>query len=80
MLRHVVPRARATPLRQHCPPLYPLSCLPHSQAAVLQYKYPWAKTSVDILVRAAVDRRQNFSEAQQRVVQEWNAMCKGEVS
>jgi len=48
------------------------------EAAVLQYKYPWAKTSVDILVRAAVDRRQNFSELQQRVVQEWNAMCKGQ--
>jgi hypothetical protein len=47
-------------------------------AAAGQHKYPWARTSVDLLIKAAVERRQNFSEEQQRDLQRWNAMCKGQ--
>jgi len=47
-------------------------------AAVGQYKYAWARTSVDLLVKATVERRQNFSEEQQEAIQRWNAMCKGQ--
>ena len=33
---------------------------------------------VDLLVKAAVERRQNFSAPQQQVLQQWNAACKGQ--
>lgn len=49
-----------------------------SEVAMQHHKYPWAKTAVDMLVRACIDRRQNFSEEQQRTLQEWNAVCKGQ--
>eukprot|EP00308_Calcidiscus_leptoporus_P021846 CAMPEP_0119360326 /NCGR_PEP_ID=MMETSP1334-20130426/7967_1 /TAXON_ID=127549 /ORGANISM="Calcidiscus leptoporus, Strain RCC1130" /LENGTH=366 /DNA_ID=CAMNT_0007375151 /DNA_START=13 /DNA_END=1113 /DNA_ORIENTATION=+ len=48
------------------------------EVAVMHYKHLWAKTTVDILIRAVVDRRQNFSQVQQATIQEWNAMCKGQ--
>ena len=48
------------------------------ETAVKHHKYLWAKTAIDMVVRAVVDRRQNFSEEQQRRIQEWNAMCKGQ--
>ena len=35
------------------------------QTAVSHYKYLWAKTSIDMLVRHVVDRRNNFSDEQQ---------------
>jgi len=47
-------------------------------AAVEQHKFPWARTSVDLLVKAAVERRQNFTPAQQEEIQRWNALCKGQ--
>lgn len=47
-------------------------------AAAGQHKYAWARTSVDVLIKAAVERRQNFSEEQQSDIQRWNAMCKGQ--
>jgi hypothetical protein len=49
-----------------------------AEVAMEHHKFAWAKTSVDMLVRACVDRRQNFSEAQQRKLQVWNATCKGQ--
>ena len=48
------------------------------EACMLHHKHLWAKTTVDIVVKAMVDRRQNFSEAQQRALQEWNATVKGQ--
>ena len=47
-------------------------------AAMAHHKYPWAKTTCDMLVKAAVDRRQNFTDAQQAELQVWNATCKGQ--
>ena len=47
-------------------------------SAMENFKYPWAKTTCDMLVKAMVDRRQNFSQAQQAEMQEWNAKCKGQ--
>jgi len=47
-------------------------------AAMAHHKYPWAKTTCDMLVKAAVDRRQNFTDAQQEQLQVWNATCKGQ--
>lgn len=48
------------------------------EAAMLHHKHLWAKTTVDMVVKAMVDRRQNFSDAQQRTLQEWNARVKGQ--
>ena len=48
------------------------------EAAMQHHKYGWAKTTCDMLVKATVDRRQNFSEAQQVEIQAWNARCKGQ--
>ena len=47
-------------------------------AAMEHYKYGWAKPTCDTLVRAIVDRRLNFSDAQQGEMQLWNAKCKGQ--
>jgi len=47
-------------------------------AAFEQHKHAWARSSVDLLVKAAVERRQNFSAPQQQVLQQWNAACKGQ--
>uniref|UniRef100_A0A7S2I5J5 Uncharacterized protein n=1 Tax=Haptolina brevifila TaxID=156173 RepID=A0A7S2I5J5_9EUKA len=47
-------------------------------AAMAHHKYPWAKTTCDMLVKAAVDRRQNFDDEQQSELQVWNAKCKGQ--
>jgi len=47
-------------------------------AAMTHHKYPWAKTTCDMLVKAAIDRRQHFSDAQQEELQLWNATCKGQ--
>lgn len=47
-------------------------------SAMGHFKYPWARTTCDMLVKAAVDRRQNFSEEQQEELQQWNAQCKGQ--
>lgn len=47
-------------------------------AAMLHFKYPWSKTTCDMLVKALVDRRQNLSEEQQSELQSWNAQCKGQ--
>jgi len=47
-------------------------------SAMAHHKYSWAKTTCDILVKDAVDRRQNFDEGQQRGIQEWNLRCKGQ--
>lgn len=47
-------------------------------AAMAHHKYPWAKTTCDMLVKATVDRRQNFTDEQQNQLQEWNATCKGQ--
>eukprot|EP00965_Chrysotila_dentata_P079591 2624655-Pleurochrysis_carterae.AAC.1 len=35
-------------------------------------------SQVDMLVKSVIDRRQNFSEEQQRAIQTWNAMSKGQ--
>ncbi|KAL1500647.1 hypothetical protein AB1Y20_013295 [Prymnesium parvum] len=48
------------------------------EAAMSHHKYSWAKTTCDLLVKDIVDRRQNFNEAQQRTIQEWNLRCKGQ--
>jgi hypothetical protein len=48
------------------------------EACMLHHKYLWAKTTADMVVKAMVDRRQNFSEEQQRTLQEWNATVKGQ--
>jgi uncharacterized membrane protein YgcG len=45
-------------------------------AAMAHHKFAWARTDCDMLVKAAVDRRQNFSDEQQATIQEWNARCK----
>jgi len=47
-------------------------------AAMLHFKYPWSKTTCDMLVKALIDRRQNFSDEQQAEMQSWNAQCKGQ--
>jgi len=47
-------------------------------AAMQHHKYGWAKTTCDILVKAIIDRRQNFSDEQQAEIQVWNAKCKGQ--
>ena len=47
-------------------------------AAMDHHKYGWAKTTCDMLVRAIVDRRQNFTDEQQEEIQVWNAKCKGQ--
>lgn len=49
-----------------------------AEACMLHHKHLWAKTTADMVVKAMVDRRQNFSEAQQRTLQEWNATVKGQ--
>ena len=36
------------------------------EACMLHHKHLWAKTTVDMVVKAMVDRRQNFSEEQPR--------------
>ncbi len=48
------------------------------QSAMAHHKFAWARTSCDMLVKLAIDRRQNFDEAQQAELQEWNARCKGQ--
>lgn len=48
------------------------------EACMLHHKHLWAKTTADMVVKAMVDRRQNFSEDQQRTLQEWNATVKGQ--
>ena len=48
------------------------------EACMLHHKHLWAKTTADMVVKAMVDRRQNFSEEQQRTLQEWNATVKGQ--
>ena len=48
------------------------------ESAMAHQKYAWAKTTVDMLVKATIDRRTSFSEAQQRSLQEWNLRCKGQ--
>ena len=40
------------------------------EACMLHHKHLWAKTTADMVVKAMVDRRQNFSEEQQRTLQE----------
>ena len=49
-----------------------------AEACMLHHKHLWAKTTADMVVKAMVDRRQNFSEVQQRTLQEWNATVKGQ--
>ena len=36
------------------------------EACMLHHKHLWAKTTVDMVVKAMVDRRENFSEEQPR--------------
>lgn len=48
------------------------------ESVMAHHKYLWAKTTCDMIIRAAIDRRQNFSEHGQRKLQEWNATCKGQ--
>ena len=47
-------------------------------SAMAHFKYPWARTSCDMLVKALVDRRQNFDDAQQAEMQLWNQQSKGQ--
>ena len=48
------------------------------ESAMAHHKYGWAKTTCDMLVKAIIDRRQNFDEAEQAEMQMWNAKCKGQ--
>ena len=45
---------------------------------MMQHQHAWARPSCDMLVKAAVDRRNNFTEVQQASLQEFNARCKGQ--
>jgi len=47
-------------------------------AAMAHHKYPWAKTTCDMLVKEVVDRRQNFSDEQAEQIRAWHAKCKGQ--
>lgn len=48
------------------------------ETAMTHHKHAWARTTCDLLVSTIVDRRQNFSDAQQAEIQAWNARCKGQ--
>ena len=59
-------------------PPWVAACFDCVEAAMEHHKYPWAKSMVDTLVQAAADRRQNFSETEQRVLGEWVSITKGQ--
>ena len=46
-------------------------------AAMEHHKFTWARPTCDMLIKAAIERRQNFAESQQDELQRWNAKCKG---
>jgi|EP00900_Chrysochromulina_parva_P010961 hypothetical protein len=47
-------------------------------AAMSHHKHAWARPTCDTLIKAAIDRRQNWDEEQQSELQLWNATCKGQ--
>ena len=47
-------------------------------AAMCHHKHAWARPTCDTLIKAAIDRRQNWDEEQQSELQLWNATCKGQ--
>tara|TARA_B110001452_G_scaffold253084_1_gene243442 strand:+ start:24 stop:1229 length:1206 start_codon:yes stop_codon:yes gene_type:complete len=72
------PGGKEKHLSEHERPVWLCAIFDCVEAAMLHHKHLWAKTTVDIVVRAMVDRRQNFSDEQQRTLQEWNARVKGQ--
>lgn len=46
------------------------------ETAFMQYKHPWARPSVDALVKLALASRKQWSPDDARRIEEWNQLCK----
>mmetsp|Transcript_9360 Transcript_9360/g.24194 ORF Transcript_9360/g.24194 Transcript_9360/m.24194 type:complete len:187 (-) Transcript_9360:7-567(-) len=51
-----------------------LSCC--LETAFMQYKHPWARPSVDALVKLAMGSRRQWKPEEARQIEEWNQACK----
>ena len=48
------------------------------EVAMEYHRYAWARASIDALVKAAIDRRQNFGDDEATLLQGWHTQCKGQ--